>query len=126
MVASALHARWKDRHAEVAARIQAEKQLSRFSPQEQQVVEFFVRAGGACVSWGYVNNSPWPFPRPAVNSLMARGLLVTSVMEDSMSESFQLDVDLFDTAQRVLADRLQPHPSTTAATTAADDDDIPF
>jgi hypothetical protein len=104
VVFSALYSRWKQKHAESIKRLQAEDLFRKFSPQERQVIEFFVRAGGACVSWSYVNNSNYPFPRPAVNSLMARNIVRTSVMEDGMTESFVLDIDTFDMAQQVLGD----------------------
>jgi hypothetical protein len=105
VVSSALHSRWKQKHAELIKRLQAEELFRRFSPEERQVIEFFVRAGGACVSWSYVNNSEHPFPRPALNSLMARDIVHTSVMEDGMTESFVLDIDTYDMAQRVLGDQ---------------------
>lgn len=78
-------------------------QFAKFSPQERQILEFFVHAGGACVSWGYVNRSALPFPRPALNSLIQRGIVCTSVMEDGMTESFMLDTDVFDMAQKMVA-----------------------
>ena len=98
VVASAAHARLKRKYAESRKRAEAEAMMSSFSSEEREVLRSFVRAGGACVSWSQANTLP--FPRPALNSLMARGVLHTSVMEDGMTESFVLDVDLFDEAQR--------------------------
>ncbi|MFA7238118.1 MAG: super-infection exclusion protein B [Phycisphaeraceae bacterium] len=101
VIASAIHSRWKKKRTQLMKDIQAKEKFNKFSPQERQVIEFFVRSGGACVSWGYVNNSKLPFPRPAVNSLIQRGIVHTTVMEDDMTEAFALDTDVFDTAQRV-------------------------
>lgn len=86
------------------------------------MIEFFVRAGGACVSLGYVNQSEYPFPRPALNSLMARGIVHNSVMEDGMTEAFLLDVDTLDTAQRALAVNTATEPSSTLSSEEAADD----
>jgi hypothetical protein len=121
VVASGLYSRWKHRHAEIVRQIQREAMFQRFSPQERQILEFFVRAGGVCVSWGYVNKSKYPFPRPAINSLMVRGLASTSVMEDGMSESFVLDIDTFDMAQRVLGERTEAEPSSPPYSEGAGD-----
>lgn len=110
VVSSALHSRWKQKHTELARQLQAEALFRDFSPQERQILEFFVRAGGACVSWSYVNNSKYPFPRPALNSLMAREIVHTSVMEDGMTESFVLDIDTFDMAQRVCGELKEAEP----------------
>jgi len=112
VVSSALHSCWRQKHAEVVKRLQAEELFRRFSPQERQVLEFFVRAGGACVSWGYVNKSQYPFPRPTLNSPIARDIVHTSVMEDGMTESFLLDIDTFDVAQRVLGHNKGAEPSS--------------
>lgn len=111
VASSALHSRLKQKHVELVRQIQADSLFRRFSPQERQILEFFVRAGGACVSWGYVNNSKYPFPRPALNSLMARDVVHTSVMEDGMTESFVLDIDTFDMAQRVLGELKEAEPA---------------
>ena len=124
VISSALHSKWKQKHIDVLKRLKAEKEFSRFSQQERQVIEFFVREGGACVSWGRVNNSQLPFPRAGLNSLIARDLVRASVMEDGMSESFVLDIDTFDYAQTALRTNKEskqlesPHPDM--------DEDIPF
>ncbi len=81
-----------------------QEQFDSFSPEEKKILRFFVVAGGACVSWGYVDRSQLPFPRPALNSLMSRGLVYTSVMEDGMTESFGLDIEIFDLAQKHLSE----------------------
>lgn len=97
-----LRAAWVARAAKRTKEAQSLELLEKLSAQEKDILRFFVAAGGACVSWGYVNSSKLPFPRPALNSLMARGLVTTSVMEDGMTESFVLDTEMFDAAQKHL------------------------
>jgi len=100
VIATALHSRWKVRRSETTQALRAEAEFNMFSLQERQILEFFVRKGGCCVSWGEVNRSEFPFPRTALNSLMERGVVRTSVMEDGMTEAFALNVDTFDIAQK--------------------------
>lgn len=95
-----LRAAWLARGAKRTKEAQSLELLEKLSVQEKDILRFFVAAGGACVSWGYVNSSKLPFPRPALNSLMARGVVHTSVMEDGMTESFVLDTEMFDIAQK--------------------------
>ncbi|MCK4548343.1 MAG: hypothetical protein KAW17_12980 [Candidatus Eisenbacteria sp.] len=128
VTASALHSRWKQNHAQIVKKIEAAQAFSRFSPQERQVIEFFVRSGGACVSWGAVNRSDLPFPRAAVNSLIERGVVRLSVMEDLMTEAFALDIDTFDTAQEALGGNreAEPEPARDSKKAGRLDDDLPF
>jgi len=97
-----LRSSWVARSTKRAQEARNRELLAKLSDQEKDVLRFFVAAGGACVSWGFVNSSKMSFPRPALNSLMARGLVHTSVMEDGMTESFVLDTEVFDIAQRHL------------------------
>jgi hypothetical protein len=102
IIADTIHANWVSRHEKVESESKLREQFDRFYPDEKEILRFFVLAGGACVSWGFVDKSRLPFPRPALNSLMQRGIVHTSVMEDGMTESFVLDVDVFDHAQKYL------------------------
>lgn len=124
---TALHSRWKQKRAQILETIEAEQAFSKFSHQERQVIEFFVHSGGACVSWGAVNRSDLPFPRPALNSLMARGIVHLSAMENG-TEAFQLDIDTFDTAQGVFSasNEAEPDPTHDARMGAPLGDSIPF
>lgn len=63
----------------------------------KQVVGAFVLAGGCVLTWGQMNKAA--VATNAVESLLARGLLGTSVMADGFGETFVLDPDLFDTGQ---------------------------
>lgn len=47
VVATAIHSRWKSKRSEVAQLISAESEFKRFSPEERQILEFFVHHGAA-------------------------------------------------------------------------------
>jgi hypothetical protein len=100
VIADSLYAGWKSKQHNRAQLAKLNEQFESFSTEERKILEFFVEAGGCCVSWGFVNNSDLPFPRPALNSLMQRGIVHVSVMEDGMTESFALDAKIFDLAQK--------------------------
>jgi hypothetical protein len=100
VIADALYAGWKSKQHNRTQLEKLNEQFESFSPEERKILEFFVKAGSCCVSWGFVNNSDLPFPRPALNSLMHRGMIHESVMEDGMTESFVLDAKIFDLAQK--------------------------
>lgn len=102
VLATAANSQWRRRRAASERVARAQEEFDRYSPQEKQVIEFFVHAGGCCVSWSAVNRSDLPFPRPAVNSLIERGVVRTTVMEDGMTEAFALDADVFDLAQQLI------------------------
>ena len=78
-----------------------QKLYDRFSPEEKNVVSVFVKAGGSVMTWGQINRSDTHFS--AIESLMQRGLLHTSVTADGGTETFVLDQDIFDVGQRCRA-----------------------
>jgi len=67
---------------------------SRLSDAEQEVVDTFARIGGAVLTWSQVNDLA--LNGPAVESLMQREMLRTSMTADLMSETFVLDHGLFE------------------------------
>ena len=67
------------------------------SEAEKQVVKAFVDAGGAVLTWSQVNRLNLSVS--AIESLVHRGFLHTSVTADGLTETFVLDSDLFDVAQ---------------------------
>ena len=75
----------------------ANRRWDKLSVDEQQVVGTFVLAGGCVLSWDQMNEAS--VSTNAVESLVARGLLWTSVTADGSGETFVLDPDLFDTGQ---------------------------
>jgi len=100
VIADSLHAGWKSKQHNRAQLAKLNEQFESFSAEERKILKFFVEAGGCCVSWSFVNNSDLPFPRPALNSLMSRGIVHAWVMEDGMTEAFLLDAKIFDLAQK--------------------------
>lgn len=70
---------------------------SRLSTEEQKVVSVFVEAGGSVMTWGQINRSEVHFS--AIESLIQRRLLHTSMTADGLTETFVLDQDIFDHGQ---------------------------
>lgn len=68
----------------------------RLSDEEQEVVEAFVHAGGSVMTWSQVNSLS--LPSSAVESLMQRQFLTTSMTADLVRETFVLDSAIFDAA----------------------------
>lgn len=86
--------------AEKAQSIRTAVELyKQLSADEQSVVSAFVNAGGCVMTWGQVNKCE--LPNAAVESLVQRGLLGTSMTADGMRETFVLDSALFDVGQRM-------------------------
>lgn len=61
---------------------------------EKDVIAAFVRAGGSVLTWRQTNNSN--ISSTAIESLIQRDVLSTSVTADGMRETFVLDMALFD------------------------------
>ncbi len=72
--------------------------LDALSDGEQAVVAAFVELGGCVMTWGQVNRSS--LPSAAIETLMQRELLFTSMTADGMTETFVLNVDVFDAGVR--------------------------
>ena len=97
LIATELHDR-RTRLAEArSSKEDAERLWNQLSAEERQVVGAFVLAGGCVLTWRQMNEAAVAIS--AVESLVARDLLGTSVMVDGFGETFVLDPDLFDTGQ---------------------------
>lgn len=68
------------------------------SDGEIQVVSAFVSAGGCVMTWGQMDRSS--VSTAAVESLIQREMVSTSVTADGMRETFVLETALFDEAIR--------------------------
>lgn len=66
------------------------------SDEEKEVINAYVRAGGSVLTWGQMNNQA--VSSAAVESLIQREILWTSMTADSMRETFALDSNIFDIA----------------------------
>ena len=86
---------------------QADELYSSLSPEEQALVDLFVENLGCVMTWGQFNRSA--ISSSAVETLMQRELLSTSVTADGMTETFVLDVSLFDAGVRQSASEAAPN-----------------
>lgn len=66
------------------------------SSDEKEVVASYVKAGGSVLTWGEMNNEA--VSSAAVESLMQREILWTSMTADGMRETFALNSEIFDIA----------------------------
>ena len=94
LISGALHERRKRARANRARAQDASDLYARLSDEEQKVVEAFARVGGAVLTWSQVNDLE--LNGPAVESLMQREMLTTSMTADLMRETFVLDHALFE------------------------------
>ncbi|WP_020207624.1 superinfection exclusion B family protein [Gilvimarinus chinensis] len=72
----------------------AKYSFDKLSEEELNVVKSFVEAGGSVLTWRQVNNLP--IPSAAIESLIQRELIWSSVMADGMTETFALDTNIFN------------------------------
>ena|SRR5690625_1963544 len=79
-------------------RERASSDYARLSDEERKVVAAFLAAGGSVLTWSQVN--ALALSSPAIESLLQRELLSTSVTADGMRETFVLDTAIFDAALR--------------------------
>lgn len=94
LTTTAIHARVARNAGRRARRNDAEHTFSTLSEEEQAVVAEFVRAGGCAITWGQANRSP--ISGAAIESLIQREVLSTSMTADGMRETFVLDPALFE------------------------------
>lgn len=91
-------AQWRD----------AEHVYATLSDEEQAVVSEFVSAGGCVLTWRQTNCSS--ISSAAIESLIQRDLLSTSMTADGMRETFVLDPTLFSVGLSVEKSRFAPQP----------------
>tara|TARA_R110002072_G_scaffold271038_1_gene430904 strand:- start:18870 stop:19439 length:570 start_codon:yes stop_codon:yes gene_type:complete len=106
LLAASKHERLKqasDRQRQVE---QADELYGSLSPEEQALVDLFVENRGCVMTWGRFNRSD--VSSSAVETLIQRELLSTSVTADGMTETFVLDVSLFDAGVRRSASAAAP------------------
>ena len=68
--------------------------FEKLSAEELEVVKAFVDVGGSVLTWGQVNRLP--LQSAAIESMIQRELIWSSVMADGMTETFALDTSIFD------------------------------
>lgn len=77
---------------------EAKRVFDVLSDGEVEVVSAFVKAGGCAMTWGQMDRSS--VSTAAVESLIQREILTTSVTADGMRETFVLATEIFDEAIR--------------------------
>jgi ABC-type multidrug transport system fused ATPase/permease subunit len=94
LTSTAIHARVAHISVRRARRNDAEHTFSTLSEEEQAVIAEYVKAGGCVITWSQVNRSS--ISSVAIESLIQREILSTSVTADGMRETFVLDPAVFD------------------------------
>ena len=97
-----LSASYHERIKKAAQRHEQQQEIGNtyrcLSADEQAVVAAFVSAGGSVLTWGQVNKLN--ISNAAIESLIQRDLLSTSMTADGMRETFVLSTPLFDIGQK--------------------------
>jgi len=94
LTASAIHARLSRNADRRAKRSDAQHTFNSLSDEERAVVSEFVSAGGCVITWSQMNKCL--VSCSAIESLIQRDLLSTSMTADGMRETFVLDTAIFD------------------------------
>lgn len=98
LIVASKHDRLKkasDRHRK---REEADATFQSLSDEEKRVVHAFADQSGCVMTWGQFNRSE--LPSAAIETLMQRDLVTTSVTADGCTETFVLGIDVFDACQR--------------------------
>ena len=68
------------------------------SSKELDVIDAFIQSGGTVLTFSYVNSLP--ISSSAIETLIQRGVVWTSMTADGMTETFALDTAIFDIANK--------------------------
>ena len=101
ILASAIHSHWNQSRERNRSMDQLKDLFDQFGREERAVIQAFVWHGGSVITWGECNRSPH-FSAAGIESLINRDLMHASVTADAMTETFALDTQLFDYAQKTL------------------------
>lgn len=93
ILASALQRKAENAATRRKHELEVRGSYERLSDEERAVVAAFVAEGGSVITWDRINKLN--LPHSAVESLVQRELLFTSVTADGMRETFVLDEQLF-------------------------------
>ncbi|WP_112480224.1 hypothetical protein [Vibrio variabilis] len=97
IVATALNERSKVKITNNLQHKQLVDVFQRLSKEELRVIRAFTESGGTALTFRQINELD--LSTPAIESLVQRELLWTSVTSDLMTETFALDTDFFDVAK---------------------------
>ena len=101
IAASAAHSRWARARERRRTDAQIEDLFKSLGSEERATVQAFVWHGGSVMTWGECNRSGH-VSVAGIESLLNRGLVHMTMTADLGSETFALDTQLFDYAQKVL------------------------
>ncbi|MCD8478221.1 MAG: superinfection exclusion B family protein [Sulfurospirillum sp.] len=76
----------------------SEYTYNRLSSGEKEVIQAFVTAGGTALTYSHVNSLE--LSAPAIETLIQREIIWSSMTADGMRETFALDTEIFDIAQK--------------------------
>ncbi len=109
IIGANIHDKMQRQHAGQIAQENAEAQYDKLSVHEKHVVQAFVQQGGCVLTWSHMNQLE--LSGPAIESLLQRELLSTSMTADGMRETFVLDPAIFDIGQKNPNPTGAPNPS---------------
>lgn len=99
IVATAINERAKIKLTDKLQQKRLNELFERLSVEEKKVVDAFLKAGGTALTFREINQSD--VSSSAIESLVQKKLLWTSVTSDLMTETFELDTQLFDIADSI-------------------------
>ena len=94
LISTGLHEKANRSKKRIIEKEEAEHIYNRLSVEETEIINIFVNYGGCVLTWSQINNLP--ISSNAIESLIQRKLLYTSMTADGMRETFVLDTDIFD------------------------------
>lgn len=98
LVTTGLHGRAVRRAQGQAELEDAERIYGRLSEHEKTVVQAFVKSGGSVLTWSQVNQLS--LPGNAIESLIQREVVWSSMTADGMQETFAINSAIFDVGQK--------------------------
>ena len=105
IVSTGLHEKANRNKKRIIEKEEAEHIYNRLSAEEKEVIKIFVNAGGSVLTFSQINNLF--VSSTAIESLIQRELLYTSMTADGMRETFVLDTDLFDIGNEKLKEQIK-------------------
>jgi hypothetical protein len=93
LISASLYERFMRQKQHRIERLDAENTYNNLSEAKKDVVQAFVKVGGCVLTWGQTNTLP--ISSNAIDSLVQRELIWTSVTVDGMRETFNTAPALF-------------------------------
>lgn len=97
LISSNLNEKFKKSKHNKIKKANAQKKLNSLSLEEMSVVSVFVKHGSSVLTWDQANREE-SISGSAIESLIQRELICTSMTADGMRETFALDTEFFEIA----------------------------